>query len=229
MRTRKLVQGYLLEAGRLVERDVFPISSSIQFVRTIESTGWEEYIYRSTVALRNEDQPSFGGQFEYGLICRRSGKRLLLVADANVIVDTCIKQELANGGIRLRRVAMAIDPLVKHLTRTPERYVMTRVDALTDAAFGENLRSVSFYGTDIGATSFFRDHVSVIQCYSCGLRDAGSRNEILRLSNRGMVAFQYAGPSRLIAVERVLAFVRRMTDSKFSETSNHNPIVQDDL
>jgi hypothetical protein len=207
-RPRQL-QGYLLSAApQDLKRETVLSSPHVQFVREIESTRWDEYRFLSRTALHGEEQLPFGDQFEYFVLVRRSGPRALVMAEYSEVLDVILQQERAvESGVRLRRVRIAVDGLAKHIARKPGRYLLSRVDALVPA-YGQSLRSVSFYGDDVGEAALFRDHLDHLQIYACGLRETTTRSEVLRLTNRGVVSFRYTGIRRIVEVEKVLGFVR---------------------
>lgn len=211
----KLLQGYLLtSSGEELTRESVLCSPGLSFVRQLTPTKWDEYRFRSPLPLRGEDQLTLTGYFDYSIFCRRSGGKVLLLGEALSIVDSLLRQEAASGkSPKLRRMSIAVDSLVKALAGSPGRYLLSRVDALVPG--GQNLRSISFYGDDIGEAELFKSHLNVLQCYGCGLREVSEKPEILRLVNRGIISFQFSGSKRIIEVEKALSFVSGKNFLKF--------------
>jgi hypothetical protein len=90
--------------------------------------------------------------------------------------------------------------------------MLTSIRAGT-AGYGDDLRYVSFYGLNISKTQMFRETLSQIDCYLCGLRLPAESIEIVRLGNDGFLSFALpiaaAAGRRLKEVEDVVGFLRR--------------------
>lgn len=212
----RLLQGYLLtSAGEELLRENVLCSPGLSFSRQLEYSKWEEFKFSSPLPLRGEEQPTLTGHFEYAIFCRRSGPRILVLSEALSVVDAILRQESVYGkSPKLRRMSIAVDPLVKFIARSAGRYLLSRVDALVPA-YGQALRSISFYGDDIGEAKIFRDSLDLLQCYGCGLREVSGKTEILRLVNKGIVSFQFSGVRRIAEVEKALSFVSGQNFLKF--------------
>jgi hypothetical protein len=210
------LQGYLLgTGGEELTRENSLRSSQIYFTRQLEGTKWEEYRFSSPKPLMGEEQLTLTGSFDYIILARRSASRILVAGEGLRIVEQIIRFENSMGaGPKLRRVTISVHALVQAIAQTPGRYLLSRVDALVPG-YGQALRSISFYGDDVGEAALFRTNLEVMQCYGCGLREVASLKETLRLVNKGVVSFQFNGPRSIIGVERALHFVSSQELLKF--------------
>lgn len=204
--TRQL-SGLLLEwPTRKLDRTVLEQSRQLRFHSTL-APRWEAYKLASAAPLLGEDRDN-GRKFEYDLVARCSGSRVLLLAPHREIVEFFIEHEL--GPLMfppLRRVAIAVDQLVKSLTSKPANYVLSFAHARVPA-FGTSLRAISFYGEDLGEASLFRRDLDLLVFFTCGLREASGGYEIVRLGSEGAVSFYYSGPHRVLEVENALRYLR---------------------
>jgi hypothetical protein len=203
----KTVSGLLLDSpSGAIQRESLLDCHRLKFFNTVGRTNWEVYSYHSPEPLRGEDPDS--GSFIYSVVCRRSRSRLLILGSGREIVPYILDRELNQiFSPHLRRVQIAVDPLVKAITTNPRDYVLSFAHARVPA-FGVNLRSVSFYGDDLANATFFKDHIGLMTFFTCGLRQAIGGTEIVRLGNDGAISFMLS-EDRVIEVERVLHFLRK--------------------
>lgn len=191
-----------------VDRDDLLHCERLRFVGIIGNTRWEELRYVSPKALYGEDPNADIGTYEYTVVCRRSGARLLLLSEHSDIVEYILERELKDiFSPRLRTVDIAIDRLVKSITERPTIYVLSYAHARVPG-FGANLRSATFYGEDLGAATLFSEMLGELTFTNCGLRLAAKGKEIVRLGTDGAVSFVPANKLRLESVERILSFLR---------------------
>lgn len=203
------VSGLLLEwPGGSLKPSHIARTPGMEQTGRIPGTHWEEYRFQSSIALHGEDRLDLPGPYQYVLVARRSGQRMLLLGPhrdvVTHIVYSVLNRELAPA---LRRVSIAVDDLVKAVTVRPTVYVLSFVHCRVPA-FGASLRSMSFYGDDLAEASLFSDNVRFMNIFTCGLRRAVGGPELVRLSGDGVVSFYLSGPDRIRDVEEVLGFLR---------------------
>ena len=207
----KSLSGVVLErVAGVVQRERLTEGGKLTYRHPLGDSKWELYDFFSGVPLRGEDPELVLGPFVYPVVCRRSGPRVLVMSVTRDITDAAIghdfDQLLVNE--RLNRVPIAVDSLVKAISERPTKYVLSFVHARVPA-FGAALRSVSFYGDDLGEASLFRDHINIFNFFTCGLRPAVGGGEIVRLGSDGTVSFSNIDEDRVVEVERVLGFLRQ--------------------
>jgi len=205
------LQGALLEslAGDIQLEDFVRTGSSIVVEGVIQGTRWEKITLSSNNPLHREDTRVMEAPFRYPIVCRRSGPRILVMSIARDIVDHFASMYRGVGRVLpLKRVSITIDALVKELVSRPTEYSLGFVHARVPA-FGASLRSVSFYGDDLADASIFRDNVSLMVFFICGLKSAIAGQEVVRLGSDGTVSFNMGSPRRLLEVEKVLTFLRQ--------------------
>jgi hypothetical protein len=203
----RLFQGYLVYSpdGDLTRENILT-APSLKYTRILTPSRWDEYRYVTHHPLRGEEQIPLAGTFEYSVLARRSGSRMVIASESLAIVDAVLTAERAAGSKRkLSRVAIAVDELVRRITTEPGRYVLTRVDALVPAQ--QALRAITFYGSDIGEAGLFRENIGRLECYACGLRDVALQHEIVRVSNRGILSFRHLSAERIGHVDKVLNYI----------------------
>src|SRR5262245_31452825 len=135
--------GFLLEwRGRPVTQEQLLKCPGLTFESRLRESSWEQYTFHSPKPLRGELAES-ASDFAYLVICRRSGPRLLLVSQGRSVVDHLILRELGAVFVpRLEGVSVAVDLLVRDLTRRPGEYSLGYVHARLPA-FGTALKSAS--------------------------------------------------------------------------------------
>jgi hypothetical protein len=205
------LSGLLLDwPVRSIQRADLEQYGHLRFLSEIGGSKWEKYLYASPTPLRNEDRLGASAPFEYEIICRRSGSRILVLSEGRNIVEHLVKDGLdlmlAPG---LRKVSIAVQELVNAIAARPTLYVLSFVHARVPA-FGASLRSVSFYGDDLAEASLFRDQMELLIFFVCGLRRATGGPEIVRLGADGAISFRLSSPveDRIREVEEILRFLR---------------------
>jgi hypothetical protein len=192
-----LLRSSVLQCGALHYRDLIPQSK------------WEVYVYRSSTPLRGEEQFGARPPYDYPVVLRRSGARVLLLAGNREITHHMMAGEFGSSfSPRLVVVSIAVDELVRRLSQKPTMYVLSFVHARIPA-FGASLRSVSFYGDDLAEASLFRGNVELMTFFTCGLRRAVGGPELVRLGSDGTVSFYMTDDRRVLEVEEVLSFLRQ--------------------
>jgi hypothetical protein len=157
--------------------------------------------------LFDEDELGLRPPFQYPVVCRRSGRRLVLLAASSRILDRLLSD---NGGVsndlRLSKIPIAVDALVKSISRDAGRYSLSFIHARISSS-SSSLRSVSFYGDDVTQSRLFKDHSDDLNCYGCGLRHEVYGFEAARLGSDGAVSCASSGQTRLRQLEAALTFV----------------------
>lgn len=203
-----VLSGYLLE--RAVKCDISQNDilgcGNVRLVGQAPNPHWEEYEVKTSGPLRF-GEPT---QRSFPIMCRRSGARVLLLSTdkdlAQELIDKILSPGMPPG---LLPVNIAVDRLVKDLSNTPTSYALSYAHARLPA-FGVLLRSLSFYGDDLGESSFFKDNLKLMNFLSCGLRPTSSNSELVRLGSEGTVSFHFTSfkKTRLAQIEKVLTFLR---------------------
>lgn len=125
------------------------------------------------------------------------------------VAEHVVEDELASH-IRpaFRKVPIAVHNLSRAIVARPTVYVLSYVHARIPA-FGASLRSVSFYGDDLGEADLFAGNIDYMDVFTCGLRRAVGGPELLRVSGDGMVSFRYANPTSVLQIEEALSFLKQ--------------------
>ena len=199
--------GLLVECpDRKISREGLAACRGLSFARLLAGR-WEQFVYDSHAPLVGEDPRLFSPPFKYQILMRRSGTRLLLMANHKEVALHLLERLQPLFQPRLRGVSIGVDQLVKSLAGRPTKYVLSFAHARVPA-FGAVLRAISFYGDDLGDASLFRQQMDLMVFYTCGLREARGGSEIVRLGSDGSVAFFLHGASKVLEVEEVLRFLR---------------------
>jgi hypothetical protein len=144
--------------------------------------------------------------YKYFFLVRESGEHILLLGGhfslIEILLDKCGLKDYAFCP------AIEVPLLVKSLTESPSSYVMSAVYARVQG-FGQSLRSVALYGSDVGEARLFRDILDGLQPYRVALRKVESGEEILSVGSRGEVSFHYNGRKSLTEVDGALGFLAR--------------------
>jgi hypothetical protein len=203
------LSGLLLELpSRPIQRADIADLRGLSYQGKIGSSAWENFTFKSQVALHHEDVTASNPPYTYPVICRRSGTRLLALSIGREVIEYLMAERMgALSDLRMRRVSIGVDQLVKNLADRPTDYALSFAHARAPA-FGASLRSLSFYGDDLAEAALFRDHLSLMVFFTCGIREAHGGAEVLRLGHDGAISFQYTSQRRILEVERVLTFLR---------------------
>lgn len=209
-------ESYRNLSGLLLESPGGPIGvhdierAAVRFDRAIGDTRWEQFVFTSSTPLLGEPTIE-SSSFDYLVVCRRSGPRILLMSPHREVVDHLLERNLGKAFVpRLRHVPIAVDDLVRAIVDKPSLYSLSSVHARV-GAFGDNLTSVSYYGEDLGEAQMFRDQMEKLSFYACGLRSTIDGTRLIRLGSDGAISFMLTKPEnrRIQDVEKVLIFLRR--------------------
>jgi hypothetical protein len=209
MEDNRNYSGMLLDwSVRAVDKDDLLGCPSLHFMGMAGKSKWERYEFRSDQPLLGEELVGSNTDFSYPVLCRRSGRRLLILSAGQKVVEHIVEEEFANLFVpHLRKVKIAVDQLVRGLTNKPTLYVLGYVHAKLPV-FGALLRSASFYGDDLAEASLFKENIGLMNFSTCGLRPAVGPNEIVRLNSDGSLYHVQPDPDRLVEVEHVFRFLR---------------------
>lgn len=202
--------GFLLEwPTRAIQQEDLLLCSRLHFEGMIGDSNWERYQYYSKHALKGEDLEIYSAPFRYHLLVRRSDKRMLFLSPTRRISEYIIDKEFeVLFRPVLRKVRIAVDRLVKTMTSNPTFYVLNLVHARVPGS-GTSLKTVSFYGDDVAEAPLFRELVSRMNFFTCGLKHATDGNELVRLGTEGAVSFSIGeDEKKVLEVEQVLRFLR---------------------
>jgi hypothetical protein len=215
--TSQNVSGVLYEwsAGNIELSHFKEYDCNIEF-NNIPNTGWETFTYLSDVALRHEEKIyNIPGPYRYSMVIRRSGPRFLLLSENRSIATHFMEHTLSQILKPLPcQVNIAVDSLARNLAKNPTVYALSFIHARVPA-FGTSLRSISFYGDDLGTSTYFVKSLELFNVHTCGLRHAQGGHEIVRIGSDGGVSFLFSN-EKAIEVEKLLGFLR---NQKYLSTS----------
>ena len=152
-----------------------------------------------------EPETSSPLHYYYSFLFRQGGKgRFLLVSEHTELVVILLKRLGMNAQVRPPEIK--VKELVNHLATKPSLYVMSAVYAHIEG-YGQALKSIAFYGSDVGETVLFRQLLPQLTPHRVSLRDVSRRAEILSIGARGEISFTYATGSSLIDVDHGMRFL----------------------
>jgi hypothetical protein len=163
---------------------------------------WLKLHLDSPTPLTSNEAPQV--HYHYYFLVRPSGPRFLLVSSHAGLDEQLILR--SKGRIAAVRPTIDIPKLVNELTHTPGRYVISALWARVEG-FGQTLRSMSLFGTDLAASSLFTEILPLLVAHRVQLRDVSTRTDALSIASRGEVGFQYSGLRSLRAVDQTLSFL----------------------
>jgi hypothetical protein len=203
------LSGFLVRRpNREIERQDILACPSVRFTSVIPDTHWENYSYACPMPFRHEELANVKAPYSYPLVIRRSADKMLLLSFNNRVVEYLIEHEFKKFfRPSLRHVPIGVDGLVKALVAKPSRYALSFAHARVPA-FGVALRAASFYGDDLAEASLLRDHIALMQFFTCGLRHAAGGTELIRIGNDGMILFYQRDSRTVREIERVLGYLK---------------------
>lgn len=204
------LSGYLLTSKYYeITREQLLEVSNLAPVTAVVETGWEEFRFTANRPLRNEAALGKGPPYVYKVLCRRGAKQTLLLSESKSVIQRLLRYELAGAFTPPpRRVAIGVDGLVRSMASKPgRRYTLSRVHARLPA-FGESLKAVSYYGSDIAEGALFRANMELLSCYGCALRNSSDGRETMRIRSDGLISVPAPMTSHLPEVEKAIVFIR---------------------
>jgi hypothetical protein len=167
--------------------------------------GWSRLIWSTTSAMAGE--VTMGAQgFSYPFLFRLSGQpdHGLLLSFHGPLVETFL--ELTSAKPKVYCPAVDIPRLVEDLI-TARVYAMSAIHARVEGP-GQSLRTMSFYGSDVGDSTVLTGLLPKLTPYRTNLRRKAGGNELLSIGSRGEASFNYHGKNSLDDVDQVLDFLR---------------------
>jgi len=167
--------------------------------------GWHRLLWIVNEPLAGEVSTGVES-FSYPFLFRSSSERehALLFGNQGVLVETFLKRCLPKA--RVFCPALEIPRLVKDLVAEPVQYSMSAIYARVEG-YGQNLRTMALYGSDVGNADVLRDLLPALQAYRVTLRRIDTGKEVLSIGSRGEASFLYRGKNSLRNVDAVLRFL----------------------
>jgi len=178
-------------------------------VSPLPVSGWMSIVLKSHEPLLNENERLGNTQdtYLYTFFYRQGqDNRFLLVSND----DELNRLLLDRSGI-LSQVTcpdIPIPALVDSLTKRPTSYVMSTVYARVEG-YGEALRTIGFFGKDIGEALLFRDIGSRVIPTAVQLRDAITKRDVMSVRFEGTIRFRYQSQHTLRDIDTALRFLSR--------------------
>jgi hypothetical protein len=208
-------QGYLFSWSNphgLITRTQLCECERLTFKRALvdgsdQENGWETFEFQATAPIMKE-APGLS-VYPYEILCRRSGRRILLLAREREIVDELVARQLNKIFTpNLRPVLIRVGDIVRLLVEKPKKYVLTRAYTRVPG-FGVFLSAISFYGDDLANAKLFRDLLPALNYTTIGLAELGGAGEIVIVGTSGRVTFSMTGVERLDEVEQALGYLSK--------------------
>lgn len=211
-----LYSGYLYLSLR--GEDVLPrelVLSAPEIVATTKENGWEGYKLITNSAIPGIKLD--GDTFEYNFIVRRSGKRsvsdfhkAIILAEHKKAVDVIIGDYIYKSHLfPIRKATIHVDDVISYLQEMKSYrvcFVHGRMKIQT-----QKIRSVSFYGEDVGTGDLFSDCKGNMNCFTFGL----GRNALLDPDAAGGVLVSDASEIVRLSVDgSVSSYLDRMDNRK---------------
>jgi hypothetical protein len=155
------------------------------------------------------DAGALAGQANsYPFILRESSDRFILLSTHHSIVQAFFRWCGVEPQLEYPRVNI-ID-LVSAVIRPPEDqgriYRLGAVFAAVEG-YGRMLKTVAFWGDDIGDAGLFQEVASKISPFRTALRDIRTDREIVSIGSGGEVSFFYRGLGHLDQTDRLFRFL----------------------
>ena len=169
---------------------------------------WKRLEFESQTPLVPE--PVLADSYTYEFLLRESqeaASRLIVVSSHVELVEHLL--DMGGMAREAHRPSIDVRGLVQTIVSAPDDYRLAAVFARVDG-FGQALRSVNFYGSDIGAASLFTDSLTLVDPHRVQLRLARSGVEVLGIGSRGELSFVFNERRTGVAnVDAALRYLKR--------------------
>jgi hypothetical protein len=164
--------------------------------------GWKCVTYTSKEPFIPILEQNKLDSYEYQFLIRLSGAHSVLVGAEGGMVEILIQRTSLKGGIIAPRVF--VDRLVTDLANSPDdRFLMGGVFARIEG-YGNSLRSIALWGADVADAELFHRIRGNIAPYRVELRDVKRGSQILSISSRGELTFNFDRPELLTDITTTL-------------------------
>ena len=173
-------------------------------IAELDPKGWIKLVFLSSEPLLGETRQS-DSAWEYFYFVRKGARgHLLLVSTHSDLVDKLLQGLGAEN--KLLKPLINIQRIVIDLAKKPARYAMSTVYARIEG-YGQSLKSIAFYGNDLGEAGLFRDLLPTLTPHRVTLREITKRLDVISVGSRGEVSFLNTGINSFIEVDKSLHFL----------------------
>jgi hypothetical protein len=200
----------MLVAKHAVESIFSSMSSSGRLSSAPIKRDWVRITWSSDERLVPEipDDPPYRYDFLVHL-SREDPARLIITSSHIELVEAFLRESGIARDYRKPRLQVAA--LVQHIADDPDEYRTTVLYARVDG-FGQDLRTIAFFGDNITSATLSRDILRFAEPFRVTLRRTKSESDVLSVGSRGEISFMFN--DRVAALDRVdhaLRFIKPWT------------------
>lgn len=188
-----------------------PVSISAQILASerhdLGVRGWTGLTARSGEPWMPRDE-AIDGAFEYHFILRKSRRRLMLLGSHALLATELLRRSGLEPFVRVPLVD--VPAIVNQCIRGNSEYRMGAVYARVDA-YGVSLRTMAFYGDDLGDAEMFRRLTPEVSPYRVRLRHYRTGADSITVDSRGSVGIHYRGRHSLTEADKAMKYLSDMT------------------
>jgi hypothetical protein len=169
---------------------------------------WFSFVWNppSNLSLLAEVAAS-GGQSCYPFLLRESNDRFILLSTHHSIVQAFFRACRIESLIEYPRVNVVqlVSAVTTPMQAEGRSYRLGAVFAAAEG-YGRSLKTVAFWGDDLGDAGLFREMSSKLAPFRAAVRDVRTDREIASVGSGGEVSLFYRGLSHLDQTDRLFRF-----------------------
>lgn len=196
-----------VERPKVKFQDFISQVKGVSDIQKISGTEWFSFTLRMKEPINIEDKPSRSGNFEYPFISRWGGETFICTASNREYALFLIEKLIPSTGLFFRPQGIDVNGFTKKTTYQPNKYSITSISARI-STWGAALRSVSFFGEDITSSGILIENIERLNVTSCGIAEATTSREIIRIGSRGSINFSIANTQNYNSIDKILKYLK---------------------
>lgn len=190
---------------------IFRASKSVTDFQAMGDRRWYHFSWTPPSSLAGGLTTDQADQTSYPFILRESSDRFILLSTHQTLVQAFFKACKMESYIEYPRVNVTelVRRVSYHHDTQGRPYRLGTVFAAVDG-FGRALKTIAFWGDDIGDTALFQDLESKLSPFRAALRDTRSDREIASIGSGGEVSFFYRGLGHLDQTDRLFKYLTHL-------------------
>jgi hypothetical protein len=202
--------GYILHPNFTLSgnfEELFESVTGIKKFVKITGTEWYSFTLTSQNPISEDDIKSNSGLYEYPFVARWGGKNFIFTANTKEVATFFVEKFMPSAGKSFRKQGIDVDGFVRKIAEHPSRFTLTYLNARV-YTWGAALRSVSLFGEDITASGLLLENIKNLNFNSCGVGEASSPKEIVKIGTNGSLNFFVYGVKSYNAIDKVLKYLK---------------------
>jgi hypothetical protein len=192
--------------------------TSVKDFDSIGERSWYSFNWKPTVLNESKiSQALDQASGFYPFLMRESSDRFILLSTHQTVVQAFLRSCRLETVIEYPRVDIVklVEIVSKPSDSQGRAYRLGAVFAAVEG-YGQKLKTIAFWGEDIGEATLFQDMMPAVLPFRAALRDVRTDREIASIGSGGEVSFYYRGLGHLDQTDRLFRYLTNIKTISWS-------------